>query len=226
MERTRKHPALATPGAPGLCSAAQQNGSGSNTKPNRQQVQLLGQLGHRDADPDASLTVPSSPSLTGYTSPAVLHAIGLLQSGKSVREVAAATGLSKSTVGRLRAKQAAGGGTPLGQRDPSNPSDGVSQAPCAPPLTKGRGFDRVPEINSLWFSDLIDAKRSRFVDGVGLWNLFLAAPEDHREAFLDRLRSWLRAEQTRIRNPAARSTPGAGFPDLPDFLDRRRGGRS
>jgi Homeodomain-like domain-containing protein len=155
-----------------------------------------------------------------------VEALDLLASGKSVREVAAATGLSKSKVRRLRSKYSGQSGTPAGHLDRSPPTPEVSQAAVAPPVTARRGFERVPEINSLWFSDLSEAERTRFVDAVGLWNLLLAAPEDHREAFLDRLQSWLRAEGNRIRNPAARSAPGSGFPDLPDFLDRRRGGRS
>ena len=213
MERTSKGLPRATAGLSGLCSAAQQNGSGKNTKPNRQ-VQFLGQLGHGDPDPETGPTVPRRPTVTGDAPEAVARC--LLNDGKSVREVAAATGLSKSKVGRLRSM---GRGTPVGQSDPTDPAGAVSQAPSTPRVTKRRGFDGVPEINSLWFSNLTDAERARFVDGVGLWNLFLAAPEDHRSAFLDRLRTWTTALARKA--VVAASPTGTDFPDLPDFLDCR-----
>jgi len=225
MERTSKGRPRATADLPELRSAVQQNGSGN--KPNRQQVQLLGQLGHRDPDPETGPTVPRHPTVNGRAPEAIEKALRLLNDGKSVREVAAVTGLSKSKVGRLRSKYSVGRGTPLGQSDPIDPANRVSQTPSTSPVARTRGFDGVPEINSLWFSNLTDAERTRFVDGVGLWHLLLAAPQDHREAFLDRLRTWTTAQARKAVVAASAPAPtSTDFPDLPDFLDRRRELRS
>jgi hypothetical protein len=180
----------------------------------------------RAREGDAGAWAPIGPRMAAaaylsHAPEAIEKALRLLNDGKSVREVAAATGLSKSKVGRLRSKYSGQSGTPEGHLDRSPPTPEVSQAAVAPRVTARRGFDRVPEINSLWFSDLSEAERTRFVDAVGLWNLLLAAPEDHREAFLDRLRTWTTAQLARKAVATASAPASTGFPELPDFLDRR-----
>src|SRR5260370_8599321 len=146
---------LARAGRSGLCSPAQQNGSG-NIEPDRQQVHLLLQLGHSDPDPEPGPTVPSRSSLNDHASRVIVEALDLLASGKSVREVAAATGLSKSKVGRLRSKYSGQSGTPVGHLDRSPPTPKGSQAAVAPPLTARPRSDRLPGTNSHVLPPLTD----------------------------------------------------------------------
>jgi hypothetical protein len=63
-----------------------------------------------------------------------------------------------------------------------------------------------------------DEERRRFVDAVGLRHLYAAAPEDHRQAFIQRVLSEiapLPAEVTEAQPPAA---PAADLDRIPEFL--------
>src|SRR5438067_2516934 len=64
---------------------------------------------------------------------------------------------------------------------------GTPEPGRAPPGLPRNTFE-VPPLDSLQgWHNATPAERAKFVDAVGLWNLFNAAPEDHRVAFVARL---------------------------------------
>jgi len=101
----------------------------------------------------------------------------------SNREIARRVGCGATLVNELRRVHARG--------SEALPPRGVHactpEPDCASPRLPRKAF-QAPPLNSLHcWHDATPAERAKFVDAVGLWNLFNAAPEDHRAAFVARL---------------------------------------
>ncbi len=101
----------------------------------------------------------------------------------SNRAIARQIGCGATLVNKLRRVYARGSEA----LPPPGVHAGTPEPGRAPPGLPRNTFE-VPPLNSLQgWHNATPAERAKFVDAVGLWNLFNAAPEDHRVAFVARL---------------------------------------
>jgi len=111
------------------------------------------------------------------------------------REIARRVGCGATLVNKLRKVHARGSEAPLEAQVRTPEPD------RAPPRMPRKAFG-APPLNALHcWHDATPAERTKFVDAVGLWNLFNAAPEDHQAAFVARLSQSVRRlieEQAKI----------------------------
>jgi len=152
----------------------------------------------------------------------------------SNREIARRCGTSHVFVGKLRSRcrgvVTKTVTTSRSQEDPVRGGNGRVEAATAasrvvPPRTKAC---EPPALNSLdcWVLATPE-ERTKFVDAVGLNAFYASAPEDHRAAFLARLRCELEHKPDVEPSPEMQvyvaqieqTLPGE-VPDVPDFLRR------
>jgi predicted DNA-binding transcriptional regulator AlpA len=100
----------------------------------------------------------------------------------SNREIARQIGCGATLVNELRKVHARGS-----EALPPPGMHACTPKPDRAPRRLPRKAFEAPPLNSLHcWHDATPSERTKFVDAVGLWNLFNAAPEDHRAAFVAR----------------------------------------